>query len=489
MRIRTVLGFAVLGIVSLACSGGDGPIDPTPVMCSYSGLTHLKKSDPLCVPPPPAPSPTIDITLNSNSGIVGDTLTGTATSTNSTSCTLTATGATLLTGTNCGPFKVVLTVVGTATVNGSATGAAGTQPALVSKNITVLPKPVVTMITFTGKIILLNAQPGDTPGGWNVFAEVTGEEKVSTTTLGDGSYVLPSVKEGQVRTAIITVIPPSGSRYGPLYLETSTVFASVNMQWPALPKSCWVMMKGIYAGECLFPDMNELLLPSTEDDGHFYQVEKISPSISPFGNYINPSWYYFGGYPQPFAIGRSLTTSPLNSQDSIKIWGPLDELKRITGFEYFRPSTESEVRALRHGVLFYIDSTITGRGAASGSGFLSDPNAITNNFAVITSVIVHDLDQLYRSDLQESFPRLIQHESIHCLGFNHTSIRLSLMSAGSYENYSYTLTAKDVLYLEIARELTLAQKTYNTRLGIAERLNGMYVVEQGRPPSTNRFLP
>jgi len=487
MRIRTVVGFAVLGIVSLACSGGKGPTDPDPIMCQYPGLTHLRQSDPGCVPP--SPNPTLDISLNSSSGIIGDTLGGMATASNHIACTLTASGAEIISGSNCGSFKAVLKVVGTATVSGSASGVAGTQPALVSKNITVLPKPVETMITFTGKIILLNAQPGDTPSGWNVSLQVTNEEKVSTPTLSDGSYVLPSVKEGQVRTAIISIVPPGGSRYGPLYLETSTAYASVNMQWPALPKSCWVMMKGIYAGECLFPDMNELLLPAAGEDGPFFPVEKTGTVVSPFGNYINPNWHYFGGYPQPFAIGRSLTTSPLSSQDSIKIWGPLDELNRITGFQYFRPSTEAEVRGLRHGVLFYIDSTIASRGAAGGAGFLSDPNSITYNYAVITSVIIHDLEQLYRSDLQAAFPRLIQHESIHCLGFNHTSIRLSLMSAKADESYSYTLTVKDVLYLEIVRELSLIQKTYNTRLGVAERLNGMYVIEQGRSASANHFLP
>jgi hypothetical protein len=486
MRIRTVVGSAVLfSIVSLACSGGKGPTDPDPVMCSYPGLTHLEKSDPRCVPPPP--NPTIDITLNSTSGIVGDTINGTATATNYTTCTLNAGGATLLSGSNCGPFKIVLTVAGTATVSGSATGATGTQPASVVKSITVLPKPVVTVVTFTGKIILLNAQSGDSPKDWNVSAQVFGEEKVSAVTNENGEYTLPSVKDGPVRETIITLVPPSGSRFGPMYLTTTTQYASTNMKWTALPNA-WRISKGIYTGESIPVSLIELLSHPQAEDGNFFtaaRAESVGPS---FGYYNIPNWWYFGGYPIKVAIDRIRTTSPLGPSDSIKFWSQLDEFERITGFDYYVPANYSEVVSGRRGYLFYIDSTITFPGVGLNSTFLWDPRAIENDWAVITGVRIHDLGQFYREDIAFNFPRLIQHEFIHGLGFNHTDSRFSLMN-NNQDGYALSLTVKDVAYLELVRELTLAQKTYNTRLGLAERLNGMYVIEQSRAPTAAQFLP
>lgn len=485
MRFRTVLGFAVQCIVILACSGGEHPIGPDPVMCSYPGLGHLKASDPGCVPPPPPLNPTIDVTINSNSGMVGDTIGGTATATNQTTCSVTASGATLLSGASCGPFKVLLTTAGTATVSGSATGVAGTQPATVTKTVTVAPRP--STIRFKGQIILLNNQAGETPQNWTVSASVAGEDKVSGATNSDGTYVLPPVKDGSAREAILTLIPPSGSRYGPMYLATTTEYVSIDMKWTALPNA-WRIGRGIYSGESVSVNLVELLSHPQADEGNFFTAAR-APNVGPsFGYYNIPNWWYFGGYPIKVAIDRVRTTSPLSSTDSAKFWGQLDELERITGFDYFAPANYSEVVNGRRGYLFYIDSTINQPGAGLNSRFLYDPMAIQNDWAVIAQVSIHDLGFFYREDLAFNFPRLIQHEFIHGLGFNHTDLWFSLMN-NTDGGYAFSLTVKDVAYLELVRELTLAQKTYNTRLGLAERLNGMYVIEKGLPPTTNQFLP
>jgi hypothetical protein len=486
MRIRTVLGFAVLGIVSLACSGGDGPVDPTPVMCSYPGLTHLKKSDPLCVPPPLPPNPTLDITLNSSTGIVGDTIGGMATPSNNLTCTLTATGAEIISGSNCGPFKAVLKVVGTATVSGSATGASGTQTALVSKNITVLPKPDVATITFTGKIILLNAQPGDTPSGWNVSVQVAGEEKVSIFTGGDGSYSLPPVKDGPVREAVFTLVPPSGSRYFPQYLATSTSYVSVNMKWPAIPK-CWVIQAGIYAGQCIDVIFAHLFGDALS---HFLGVSQVFPkgqTAQGFGYYSFTTWARTDDLPVRVAFDRTRTTSPLSSEDSASFWRRAVEINIVMGREYIIPSTYDEVISKKRGVLVYVDSSLGSGGFGVIPGVLSSPaDMVTNKAPVIADFIIKDHIWFTNPDIDTYFPTLVRHELLHTLGLGHTTQWNSIMHPS---NASLTLVPKDAAYLEMITEMGYTQKDNFTLLGFAESYNCDRVITQGLPPSTSFTLP
>lgn len=413
--------------------------------------------------------------------------------TNATSCTPEVSGAaTLLDANSCISYRVIFGASGTAIVSAKATGSSGTVNA-EPKQITVTARPV---LTFRGQIILLNAQPGNSPGGWTVSVSVTGEEKVSTISNGDGTYVLPSVKDGVTREAILTLVPPSGSRFGPLYLATTTAFSTVNMKWIAAPKS-WVIEKGIYAGQSVGVGLVELMSRPADQSAKFLTVSRLSitPGNTPlnFGYYSFASWGRVG-FPVKVAFDRARSTTPLSVADSIRFWVPLNELERVTGRDLVEPANYSDVVGKR-GILFYIDSTIAPQGGIGEVPVnLGNPSslAIDPPIPIVLTMRIQTLDGFYNPGIEGAFFRTIQHETLHCLGFGHTDLWLSIMGGGSFNDpnsYSETLTLKDVAYIELATEMGLAQKVNSTLLGLAESLNGLYVLEQGQPATNNLVLP
>jgi hypothetical protein len=467
-------------------------VGPAKVMATATGASGTSPArDSATVNVAARPVTTISVSAPT-SIMAGDTLAVPMTTANATSCTPIVTGnATLLDQNGCASYRIIAGVPGTATVSATATGSSGTVNA-VPKQITILSRPG---LTFRGQIVLLNVQSADSPRGWTVSVSVTGEEKVSAISNDDGTYVLPSVKDGVTRDAILTLVPPSGSRYGPLYLATTTAYSTVNMKWEAIPKS-WVIEKGIFAGQSVSVNLKELMSKPADSSAHFLTVSSFGfqggITSGGFGYYSFASWGRIG-FPVKVAFDRTRSTTPLSGADSIRFWEPLNELERVTGRDFVEPANYSDVVGKR-GILFYIDSMVAPQGGiGEGPVNLGYPDFVANNppLPIVLTLRIQTLDYFYNPG-EGAFFRIIQHETLHCLGFGHTDLWLSIMGGGSFNDvgsYSESLTVKDVAYIELATEMGLAQTANVTLLGFAESLNGLYVLEQGLPPTNKVILP
>lgn len=195
MRIRTVMGFAVLSAaVLLSCSGGDGPIAP-----------------------PPPPVTTISISAPSTSAMAKDTMVVTMVVSNATSCTPEVSGvARILDVTGCTSYRVVFETTGLATLSAKATGTSGTVSA-EAKSVTVNARPIQSTLD-TLSVDLFSPEESDSPpvgmkmravwtkNGTKDSVEVAMSNGVATTEI---PISLDSVKmrfEGDSRYAPRTLV-------------------------------------------------------------------------------------------------------------------------------------------------------------------------------------------------------------------------------------------------------------------------------------------
>ena len=447
MRIRTVLGFAVLSIVSLACSGSDHPISPPP-------------------PPPPPSAPTITLNPPSTSAMIGDSMTVPAVATNASTCDFGVSGgAEIVVKNGCASVRVAFKSLGTSTITASATGPGGTVNA-GPKQITILPRPVVSTLD-TLSVSLYSPEESDSPpqgmrarviwtkSGVKDSVEIAMSGRSATISVPIALDSIHTRFEGDSRYSLREQVLYRGD-----YLNKQVVIILEPRQWRIRSPQFGGQILSVSIKEGERP--NGLLPSGLPEMSPFFKFFKLAKATGGEKK-IFPGW---SAERLPIRVGIIWAKSAGFSRESDSAHFTdrvFPVLNKYLGKTVFVPGNIPGDTIPDGMVGIVLLDEPVGSGGATGDGYPDATGEIRKGLVTFRNRA--GFTPLIEPDVWESRVSGEVHEFMHTLRIGHSCSWISKMTANTSEcagKGSNFLTAMDVAMYEFATAIRDVAKKHNT---------------------------
>jgi hypothetical protein len=322
------------------------------------------------------------------------------------------------------------------------------------------PTPTHQLVA-TGRVHSLDGSP---VAGLRVT--IDGGETTTASIASDGSFSIQGPVSGDSASIIIDVAPGTARSTLPALIRVgSRSPASVRV---VLVPSRWTVTAGSFAGTSVNISMDDAFRAPCADTANIN-----CDGFFPRGWLQGVRLWRPDALPVRVAFDHTRTHGSISAADSVAFWNAVSAMNAAAGTPLFQPARGDEIGLLNSvtpvgGVSVRVDTTLVGFGAYANWWWNAQGDMYAG--AIRTRTVA-----ALRSG------GLMTHELLHTQGFKHSCSWNTVM--GGYGCGSTSgLSAADVAYVQLARQVHAAQRAHGAPHGLVAALQGERVVLRSLPP-------